>query len=322
MLTFLLTSMMALSSFSRVAEASSSQTTLRVSTYNVAGLPWPIRKNPKARMKAITAKLKEMRTNGIAPDVVVLQEAFIKDAGKILERAGYPYIVKGPSSRDFNSDDLKACRLKGHKTCSNGGKYLNSGLYIGSEFPITRSAFEVFGRGRCTGWDCYSNKGVQLVEIKVPGIIEPIQILNTHMQSIGSSGSSDEKGQLAQKRQLEVLKRFMHRHVNYNLPVIFPGDFNIRTTQPKMFLELTLALPLHNAGVYCDQPSNLTLCKIKAGTDPLSLHRSPDHHYWRASDKTEVVPVLAEKNMNYFLKEKPFSDHLAFEIKYRLSVKD
>ena len=67
-----------------------------VMTYNVKDLPWPIAADRKAAIGAIGQRLALMRSKGVQPDVVLLQEAFGEEAQAIGRAAGYPH---GETSR-------------------------------------------------------------------------------------------------------------------------------------------------------------------------------------------------------------------------------
>src|SRR3546814_6089793 len=73
---------------------------LSVMTYNVAGLPWPLAKKGPEALHAIGERLSLMRARGCAPGVVVLQEAFSRDAKAIGRIAGYPYEIGRASGRE------------------------------------------------------------------------------------------------------------------------------------------------------------------------------------------------------------------------------
>jgi hypothetical protein len=63
------------------AGGSESRSTFSVMTYNVEGLPWPIRSGRGDKLKAIGRELAAMREKGVEPDVVLLQEGFRDEVG-------------------------------------------------------------------------------------------------------------------------------------------------------------------------------------------------------------------------------------------------
>ena len=142
-------------------QAGEASTEISVLIYNVAGLPWPLSRNKRSRtlddagnripissdrpaaMREIGERLAALRQAGQAPDILLLQEAFISDSAEIPERGGYPNWVAGPSaselgaqhSQDAPVDFLEARSFwKGERL----GKHQSSGLIVASNFPIVR----------------------------------------------------------------------------------------------------------------------------------------------------------------------------------------
>ena len=205
---------------------------ISVLTYNVAGLPWPLRKNRKAALYAIGDDLSLMHAEGRAPDIVLLQEGFSRHMAELIRRSGYSYYAKGPSRRDradegqsiVPSDFLKSGQFaKGEKV----GKILNSGLYALSKWPIRTQLREPFFKGACAGFDCASNKGVLWVEIGVPGMPGYLQVMTTHLNSHRSSGVRQERSLQAHNLQIVQAAGFIEQHWKPEQPLIFGGDFNI-----------------------------------------------------------------------------------------------
>src|SRR5204862_8341823 len=59
--------------------------TLSVMTYNVEGLPWPVRRGRGSQLKAIGEQLAALRARGLQPDVVLLQEGFRSEVADLIE---------------------------------------------------------------------------------------------------------------------------------------------------------------------------------------------------------------------------------------------
>ena len=78
--------------------------TFSVMTYNVEGLPWPVRKGRGQALKAIGGELAAMRAAGRQPDVVLIQEGFRSEIWDLIDESGYPYVARGPNKgqRDPN----------------------------------------------------------------------------------------------------------------------------------------------------------------------------------------------------------------------------
>jgi len=207
---------------------------LRVLTYNVAGLPWPVRRGRSSDLDAIARQLDRLVEAGVAPDLLLLQEAFTARAARIGVEAGYPNGVPGPRARErapaatrseLDPDFLDGRRfLKGERF----GKLLGSGLYVYSLYPIDDVETAPFGPHSCAGYDCLANKGAVLVTVRIPGAPTPVQVLNTHLNSRGASAVPRERSLYAHQRQVEELSAFLAEHRRPDWPLVYGGDFNTR----------------------------------------------------------------------------------------------
>lgn len=205
---------------------------LSVLTYNIEGLPWPVRSGRQDAFDAMTQRLRAMRLQGNQPHIVLLQEAFSDGARSIGRAAGYRYVVNGPVSTDTvnarpapaDVDFLSSTRwLKGE----DEGKWYGSGLQIASDYPIlsvTRAPFPHFA---CAGFDCLANKGMVAVRVAVPGMASPVAIVDLHLNSRKSSGVEDARSFYAYRLQVDALEQFIARTIPANMPLIISGDFNI-----------------------------------------------------------------------------------------------
>src|SRR4051812_5264204 len=73
---------------------------LRILSYNVEGLPWPVASGRAAAADRIASTLRALREQGRQPQVVALQEAFSAAAKRIGRNGGYSYAAYGPSTDD------------------------------------------------------------------------------------------------------------------------------------------------------------------------------------------------------------------------------
>lgn len=300
------------------ANAAPQEVKLRVMSFNIKGLPWPLVKGKRNRFRAIGDKLASLRKEGQAPHVLLLQEGFTGPINEIISRGGYKYFVKGPNSRQCSAEEA----AKKKKTIENCKvtRLLGAGLYIISDYPIIESARAAFGNGlHCTGWDCKANKGVAYALIQVPGIKEPVSIFNTHMNSRGASGSSDEKVYASQKLQLATAARFLDDMVTSPGPVIFAGDFNISSGRPN-YDELLKAVGMPEMGDLCF--STPVTCHIPANTDPNRFTGGVDHHFAAAGLHTSLLPVFASHSLTKATDGYDYSDHPAYTIEYSLRATD
>ncbi|HWI86973.1 MAG TPA: endonuclease/exonuclease/phosphatase family protein [Sphingomonas sp.] len=200
-------------------------------TYNVEGLPWPVRWGRDAQAAKIGASLGRLRERGTQPHVIVLQEAFTPAAKAIAIQAGYRYIADGPGrdargepasspqDRQFVAD---ASLLLGETQ----GKWADSGLRIASDYPILRVSRMAFPEYACAGLDCLANKGILAVTLAVPGTAAPIVIVATHLNSRKASGASHARSFYAYRRQIDAVGTFIRANVPIAWPMVFAGDFN------------------------------------------------------------------------------------------------
>jgi len=206
---------------------------LRVLTYNVEGIPWPIRTSDRAgALRRIGDRLGEMREAGEAPHIVLLQEAFISAVDDLIARAGYANFVRGPTASDAPAATSPyipaALTERKHFRGESLGKWINSGLYILSDFPILEKVAQPFSRAACAGWDCMANKGVLYADIAVPGLPVPLQVFTTHLNSRGDTGVSLKRSLLAHNAQADELHALVSRRADPAFPTIFAGDFNTK----------------------------------------------------------------------------------------------
>jgi hypothetical protein len=156
--------------------------TIRVMTWNVEGLPLPIRFGRAHALEEIGDALASMRARGEAPHILLIQEGFMrKPMERLISRSGYAYVSRGPRAGDDAAGSAQEMgepwRLRGEGL----GKVLDGGLYILSDFPILDTQTEAFAP--CAGFDCLANKGVMLARIRIPGAPDPLAVLNTQSRA-------------------------------------------------------------------------------------------------------------------------------------------
>jgi endonuclease/exonuclease/phosphatase family metal-dependent hydrolase len=232
------------------AEAAAAPADLSVMTYNIEGLPFPVRRGRAAAADRIASQLRAMRDAGTAPHVVVLQEAFGHAQKAIGREAGYRYIAFGPGRRATNDETEDAAdrafaagarHLKGE----DDGKWAGSGLAILSDYPILSVARAAFPRFACAGLDCLANKGVLLATVAVPGSARPVSVVATHMNSKEASGVAPARFGWAYDRQVRSIGRFLAANLDPAAPYVFAGDTNIgrSPTRTAAFEAMLSALP-------------------------------------------------------------------------------
>jgi endonuclease/exonuclease/phosphatase family metal-dependent hydrolase len=209
-----------------------------IMTYNVKGLPWPVAWGRPAALRAISNRLLELRHQGHAPNIVVLQEAFTGAAQAIGRDAGYRYVVNGPSRSD--KEDMPGSAEDGSfiagaqwEKGETEGKLLGSGLQLMSDYPVVKVRRMTYPPFACAGFDCLANKGALLVTIRVPDSVSPIDIVTTHLNSRGASGVSDNRSLHAYARQGALLTAFINRYHDPSYPLVVAGDFNVGSGAPR-----------------------------------------------------------------------------------------
>lgn len=295
-----------------------------VMTYNVKGLPWPLAGDREPALVAIGHRLREMRTRGIQPRVVLLQEAFVKEAKSIGQVAGYSYMATGPTPAEIRSLPSLgstfangASWLKGEKS----GSVIDSGLVVLSDYPIVRTRRFAFPEGACAGYDCLAAKGVVVAWIEVPGAGQPIAVANTHFNSRRSTHVPGQRADAAYAWQVAAAREFLSRTISPETPVVFGGDFNVGQIPRRE--KVVARQPMIGPG----QTDGLPLAIARNETIPASLAeaehivaRNKDKILSRSGSRTELEPVRAWVPFRLSTTANPLSDHAGFVIDYRLAV--
>jgi endonuclease/exonuclease/phosphatase family metal-dependent hydrolase len=263
-----------------------------VLSYNIKGLPsFAAPGFDEDRYGDIGKILAERNLRGAGPDIVALQESFTARTAELRAIANFRYSAKGPD----------AASLMG----------VDSGLYILSRYPIIKEESRAFGPELCASWDCYSNKGVQLARIKLPGLPMPVDVYNTHMQA---SRQSDG----IRRGQVKTILEFIAATHTPGAPIIFAGDFNFRPSAGDLgFADFSKGSGLIHAGKLC-----LSLkCETAKGYDLRRLFEtSVDHQFISSGEKDgfSLLPKKAERNFLDPVKGRALSDHLGYEVQYEL----
>lgn len=265
---------------------------LHVMSYNIKGLPSAILSSEYQDSRyGMIGKLLAKRTGeGNSPDIVALQEAFSGLSQNLIDAAGYPHVAQGPA----------ATSLIG----------VSSGLFILSRYRILRQAHMSFGSKNCLSWDCFSNKGVQMALLDVPGLPKPLEVFNTHLQA-GREDSS------ARRAQVKILLEFFRKEHQPGNPVVFAGDFNFRPgLAQQSHDDFVAGSRLLHAGKFC-------LDKGCAKGSDDGWHgiwaRAVDHQFYSTDGPVSFTPMLVERTYREKVEGLRLSDHPAHEVKYELS---
>ena len=304
----------------RSADRQEASTTLEVVTYNIEGLGWPARRGRAPSLQQIGATLADLHARGEAPDVIMVQEMFSPAAMRAIRRAGYPYQAWGPTRtqrRRLPAEGRAQAPYRWSKG-ETGIHLVGSGLAILSRYPIVATRSEPFGKHRCAGFDCLSNKGVQHARIAIPGVPQPIEIFNTHLNSQGASRVRPERNGAAQLLQTRDLRRFVADASGADMPKILGGDFNMRGTPARLArLESSMSefTMVHR---YCASPeSPCTLSESSFENEPWL--NTEDLQFFSSGSKVTISPVAVEPMFDDSASGPRLSDHDGLKVAYRLT---
>jgi endonuclease/exonuclease/phosphatase family metal-dependent hydrolase len=295
---------------------------ISVLSYNVEGLPWPVRKGRASRLREISRQLAAMRAAGTAPDIVLLQEAFSGTAARIGRRAGYANYVRGPArgmKRPPTSEEAERELVANRKRRKGEGlrQLLPSGLYILSDFPVIAAERQPFRARECAGFDCLSNKGLLYARIAVPGVPEPLEVFNTHLNSRGSTGVSEQRSLLAHRLQIDESSRFIEARREPGFPLVFGGDFNMRNA-PERFERFALRKPWPIVHQWCVEPG--ANCDVRVSWDgDTPWMDTQDLQGFDSGSRVTVRPVRVDAMFDEPWKGRPLADHDGLLVVYRLS---
>lgn len=266
---------------------------LKVLTYNIKGLPVLTNLD---RLKRIGEILAERRRLGDEPDVVVLQEAFVRKSQRVRDRAGYPYAIQGPTG---------------------GGLFANgSGLEVLSNHPIV--ARHERRLNDCAFPECLVSKAVVGVTLGVPGLPGPVDVFTTHLQA-------DTRNDRVRRNQIDDITVFLDRIRFGRAPAIFAGDFNFKPRH-ESYRKFLREMPFADAGFEC--LAALETCEVVIGvhgqTDGYDVWKTTNDrqfYYQPADSPLRIEPIRVIRNFTEPARggEGGFlSDHWGYEVHYRI----
>lgn len=74
---------------------SQTERVLRIMSYNVNDLPWPLKRNKKPLFDRMRDVLQGREAKSLAPDIVLLQDGFTSTTRDFVSRLDYPYVHYG-----------------------------------------------------------------------------------------------------------------------------------------------------------------------------------------------------------------------------------
>jgi endonuclease/exonuclease/phosphatase family metal-dependent hydrolase len=296
---------------------------LSVLTYNVEGLPWPVRLGRGGAIDQITGRLRRLRQQGRQPHLIVLQEAFTDAAKRIGLDSGYRYIASGPS-RDMEgiqTSDPAAIAFAAASTRLRGenmGKFLDSGLQILSDYPILAVRRAAFPAGACAGFDCLANKGLVMALVAVPGASTPVAIVDTHLNSRWAAHVSFDRSFHAYRRELAAVDRFIREDVPHGLPIILVGDFNVgKDTHRRLAFKTSLQKAALRDALHTCFAANHP-CGVLPGDARFSLTRGRDWQIFKSGAETALKVQHIAVPFGHEADGSMLSDHVGYTAYYQL----
>ena len=291
---------------------------LTVLTYNVKGLPWPIASGRRRALREIGRELGEMRRAGKAPDIVLIQEGF-EDIGELVALSGYAYWAPGPQKTDrpsaFRLAGLAFSRARYLAAGEGWGKFTGAGLHVLSDFPVMEVESAPFFY--CAGLDCLANKGVMLAQVEIPGLPQPLEVVNTHMNSRSAAQVPWGRSQKAHNLQSEELLRFVDRPHTKGAPLIVGGDFNVKNAPGRYYYKAE-ARPFVVVSQYCKaQPEDCRSERPLDAAEPWLA--SQDLQAFGPDGAVKVRPLALSKLFAGGESGSSLSDHEGILVRYRLS---
>lgn len=263
---------------------------LRIMTFNVFGVPLPFQ--DPSRFADSGRALRARFEAGL--DVVLLQEMFHPETARLIEAAGFPYALR------------ETGRLSGAR---------GSGLVILSRYPIQRIQSQWFSR--CVSWDCLAAKAVQLAKVQVGP--HEVYLANTHLNSnlVGDPSSDPESPSDVRIQQLQEIREFLWDQVPSHAPLVFGGDFNLRSIDFEYSLLLD-GIGLRSSLVDCLELGT-SRCQAEANL-PQVARDTIDHVLYRSgrSPRIELIPTGFRRYFWETVHGRRLSDHLAIEMSFDL----
>jgi len=302
------------------ADGLRASTTFDVLTFNIEGLGWPARGKRAGSLVKINAALKHMMRQGTAPDVIMVQEMFSKAAVNAVQGLGYPNMVSGPSrtqSKNLPVNDKMPGPYRWKKG-ELGLHLVGSGLSILSRYPIIETHSEPFGKRRCAGLDCLSNKGMLYARMAIPGVPGTINLFNAHLNSQRSSRVPPRRHARAHRLQVEELGDFISAVGDPNIPTILGGDFNMKSSALRFERFRNVTEPFEIVQEYCiDNPLPCDVRISWDGDEPWM--DTQDLQLFESGSAVDVIPVRVEALFDGSERSPRLSDHDGFRVTYKVS---
>ena len=190
----------------------------------------------------------------------------------------------------------------------------SSGLMILTDLDVEAPKQVSFGHRACAGSDCFANKGVVAVRVKLPGRDHWVDVVDTHLNSNASSDAGIKQILFAHERQVDKIHDLIAAEQEDHNPLILGGDFNSDPeTIRYAYLEDRLGLQDANSDCLIRPES----CVIPATVDLQAFWRSNQlREFYRQGKALALEPIRASMDFATPVDGKPLSDHDAIEITY------
>lgn len=269
----------------------------KILSYNIQALPKIIGIGGEDfQFEYIGKKLAEMRENGEAPDIVMIQEAFHYNSIDIINRhAGYKNVFYGPHRFGF--------------------KVIGSGLYILTDLDLEFDINIAFPSLLCADHDCMAAKGYQILKFKN----SDTYVINTHLQASYDNEAPGVHTENVDARfgQLKLIKNWIENELPEGAKIILGGDINIRPSVEYEY-EKVLELGVENSALMCMTQDQCKLVNDSSEKDV--FHDSIDMILLSSNINAKMISV--EKNFKTPIPGTDVipSDHDGYYIKFEAEL--
>ena len=288
---------------------------ISILTYNIHGLPWPLTRNPTSAFREIGRELGQMRREGRAPDIVLIQEGF-SDISELVQLSGYAYWARGPEKAQRPPDEAKSgfARTRYLVKGEGWGKLTGSGLHVLSDLPITSVRTESYRY--CAGWDCLANKGVMAVHVEVEGLSRGLDVVNTHMNSREAAKVPWSRSRKAHNLQMTALLRFVARTRTPGAALLVGGDLNARDDPGRYYYQAEQR-PFTVVAEECKH--RIDSCGAPEVHKPAEPWLSTeDLQAYSSGAQVTVAPMRVALMFNGTANGSRLSDHDGYQVRYLL----
>ena len=291
---------------------------LRVLSYNVEGLPWPIASARRDAAAAIAQSLRDLRDHHSEPQVVAVQEAFGSAQKRIGGDAGYRYAAFGPARAQAgagpaNADDRRFRAAATVWRGEGGLRVEDSGLAVFSDYPIVWARRVAFPDYACAGWDCLANKGMLAVAVRLPGQAQPVILVDTHLNSNAASGTGTSRSFYAYRRQVDALGAFAAELRATGDPVILAGDFNVGRDGSRSSYLARALLTRDAFGIAAVEDVCGGACRKLAPQNQPTADRSKTILAYGVGPRGSLAPEGATASFGFGTDGRHLSDHIGVE---------